>query len=180
MEILLLVFFIGAVGLAFYAFSPKKSEKQPEVLTGIIPSSEGAFNQESFTLVPEEQVNNNSLNTELEELKIRHQQTESELQAANQIISDLKDETSRLREKETIEEQLKADIVRLKEELSERIKSFESMSGEYEKKITAQQELLSKEKNKCEDCVSKKELDEVKKKLENAEQVLRMVHGTNC
>jgi len=62
-------------------------------------------------------------------------------------------------------------------ELSGRLKSFEDKINEYDNKIKEQDEFIDKEKNKCEGCASKKELAEVQKKLENAEQVLRIVHG---
>lgn len=185
-----MVFFVAAAGLAIYAFLPDKSRTYPDILTGII-SSEPAAGRTSempaadFAAQEQLKRENSDLLNKIRILEIQITEHSKEIEAQRQIIDKHRQSGEQVSKKDFEELQKKIDeekaarerFKKENAELSERIKAFEIKSAEYEKKIKEQTALIDKEKGKCDGCASKKELEEVKKKLENAEQVLRIVHG---
>lgn len=203
MIILILVLFIAGAALAAYAFIPfEPGEKKAEESIPIMP-----ILQEPLNLRLEEQIN--SLNTELEQLKRERQNLQTELELANSVVRDLKEELSKFRESGNVEQfkenkeklelleknnrQLSEKIITLEEQIAvyvkdiekhkainsdllNKLKVFEAQIEEYKQEIEKQKAIIQKPAP-VEEQVSKKEYDELKKKLEEAEEILRIVHG---
>ncbi len=68
-----------------------------------------------------------------------------------------------------------------KSDLENKIKMLESQISEYNKEIEKQNEIISqRQKDKAAGGVSKEQYEELKNKLEKAEEVLRMLHGAGA
>lgn len=166
MIILLSGLFIAGVALAVYAFVPfqwggKKPQESPP--TPILPEP-------------------------LEQLNVERQNLQSELELANNVARQLQEELAKFKENAGIQQlqQLKENKEKLElaqkdnQELTQKIKTLEEQI-EKQKAIIQQPAPAAKEQVSKpvpeEEQVSKKEYDELKKKLEEAEQILRIIHG---
>lgn len=206
MIILIAGLFVAAIALAIYALMPPERKPQARPLENETVLTR--ITNEPLVLRLEEQVN--SLNTELEQLKLEHQKLENELLLANKLVIDLKDELSKHRMNSSVDQsevkrlqkenvQLETGLLDKSKELEKEINLGLSLQRELNENkdkiicIEKENKILSekikalestaaeiselKPKINTEEMISKKEYDELKEKFNQAEEVLRIVHG---
>lgn len=191
MIILLSGLFIAGVALAVYALVPFQwGEKKPQepVPAPILPEPLEQLNVERQNLQGELELANNVARELKEELaKFKESANAQQLQQLKENKEKLelaqKDNQQLAQKIKSLEEQSAVYLKEIEEhkainaDLLNKLKVFEAQLQEYKQEIEKQKAIIQQPAPAAQEQVSKKEYDELKKKLEEAEQILRIVHG---